>query len=130
MKLDIYILHNWYEETTRWDDYTCCLARYNETAVENFAISDYTADSNDTGPDNLLFFLQSLSTIPDSSTVRSTVAEMRMHPSGNWMYVGNRGDNSIAVYSVNKEDGTLSLVQIKDSEGVNPRHFNFDLSYK
>ena len=68
--------------------------------------------------------------MPVPCSTKSTVAEMRLHPSGDWMYVGNRGHNSIAVYSVNKEDGTLTLVQIKDSEGVYPRHFNFDMSSK
>ena len=106
------------------------LFRYNETAVENFAINEYTGDSQDSSPDNLLFFIQSLSTVPDTWNTKSTVAEMRLHPSGDWMYVGNRGHNSIAVYAVNKEDGTLTLVQIKDSEGIFPRHFNFDLSSK
>eukprot|EP00090_Calanus_glacialis_P002186 TRINITY_DN11644_c0_g1_i1.p1 TRINITY_DN11644_c0_g1~~TRINITY_DN11644_c0_g1_i1.p1 ORF type:complete len:396 (+),score=165.53 TRINITY_DN11644_c0_g1_i1:14-1201(+) len=111
-------------------DNTINVYRYNETAVENFAINEYTGDSQDSSPDNLLFFIQSLSTVPDTWNTKSTVAEMRLHPSGDWMYVGNRGHNSIAVYAVNKEDGTLTLVQIKDSEGIFPRHFNFDLSSK
>ena len=109
---------------------TDCISRYNETAVENFCIGDYSADSTDTSPDNLLFFLQSLSSIPDNCTMKSTIAEMRLHPSGEWLYVGNRGHNSIAVYQVNKDDGTLTLVQIQDSQGAFPRHFNFDLTHK
>merc|ERR1719369_1864733 len=111
-------------------DNTVNVYRYNETAVENFAISDYSMASTDPSPDNLLFLLQSISTLPTTSNTTSAVAEIRLHPSGYWLYVSNRGHNSIAVYSVNKEEGTLTMVQVKDSEGLSPRHFNFDLSGK
>lgn len=105
-------------------DNTVNVYRYNETAIENFAITEYSMPSTDPSPDNLLFLLQSI------STTTSAVAEIRLHPSGDWLYVSNRGHNSITVYSVNKEDGTLTMVQVKDSEGLSPRHFNFDLSGK
>ena len=109
-----------------------CIYRYNEAAIENFAISDYSMASTDPSPDNLLFILQSISTLPTTTTsnTSSAVAEIRLHPSGDWLYVSNRGHNSITVYSVNKDEGTLTMVQVKDSEGLSPRHFNFDLSGK
>merc|ERR1711881_814665 len=56
----------------------------------------------------------------------STIAEMRLHPSGKYLYVGNRGHNSIAIFKVSPLDGSLSLVDIQDSFGAFPRHFNFD----
>jgi len=113
-------------------DNTVNVYRYNEAAIENFAISDYSMTSTDPSPDNLLFILQSISTLPTTTTsnTRSAVAEIRLHPSGDWLYVSNRGHNSITVYSVNKDEGTLTMVQVKDSEGLSPRHFNFDLSGK
>jgi len=111
-------------------DNTVNVYRYNESAIENFAISDYNMDSTDNSPDNLLFSIQSVSTLPDTCNTRSAVAEMRLHPTGSWLYVSNRGHNSIAVFSVNREDGSLTLVDISDSQGQNPRHFNFDLSGK
>ena len=43
-----------------------------------------------------------------------------------FLYVGNRGHNSIAVFRVDQPSGTLSLVDIQDSHGAFPRHFNFD----
>lgn len=43
-----------------------------------------------------------------------------------FLYVGNRGHNSIAVFRVDQSSGTLSLVDIQDSHGAFPRHFNFD----
>merc|ERR550539_2171352 len=36
------------------------------------------------------------------------------------------GHSSIAVFRVDQASGTLSLVDIQDSHGAFPRHFNFD----
>merc|ERR1719186_725027 len=77
-------------------------------------------------PSCLLTEMQSISTLPSDTTSRSTIAEMRLHPSGKFLYVGNRGHNSIAVFLVDAVDGSLSLVQIQSSHGAFPRHFNFD----
>jgi len=43
-----------------------------------------------------------------------------------FLYVGNRGHNSIAVFRVDQSTGSLSLLDIQDSHGAFPRHFNFD----
>lgn len=69
-----------------------------------------------------LKLLQKLSTLPtdDPREVHSATAEIVIHPTGKWLYVSNRGHNSIAVYSV-KSDGTLSLVEIKRLVLKNPR---------
>ena len=45
-----------------------------------------------------------------------------------FLYVGNRGHNSIAVFKTDPDSGTLSLVDIQDSQGAFPRHFNFDVT--
>ena len=45
-----------------------------------------------------------------------------------FLYVGNRGHNSIAVYRTDQDTGTLTLVDIQSSHGAFPRHFNFDVS--
>ena len=47
-----------------------------------------------------------------------------------FLYVGNRGHNSIAVYKTDPDTGSLSLVDIQSSHGAFPRHFNFDASGK
>jgi len=47
-----------------------------------------------------------------------------------FLYVGNRGHNSIAVYRTDPDTGSLSLVDIQSSHGAFPRHFNFDASGK
>jgi 6-phosphogluconolactonase len=46
--------------------------------------------------------------------------------SGRFLYASNRGDNSIAVFSINDGNGTLKAIQHVDSGGKTPRHFALD----
>src|SRR5699024_6091793 len=47
---------------------------------------------------------------------------------GDFIYVGNRGYNSVAVFQVNQETMELTLVEIVSSGGEWPRDFTLDLS--
>jgi 6-phosphogluconolactonase len=40
-----------------------------------------------------------------------------------FVYASNRGDNSVAVFSIDDHDGTLKAVQHVDCGGKTPRHF-------
>jgi 6-phosphogluconolactonase len=51
-----------------------------------------------------------------------------MHPSGKWVYGSNRGDNSIAIFSINGKTGELSLSDCQSTRGKTPRHFTLDPS--
>jgi 6-phosphogluconolactonase len=53
----------------------------------------------------------------------NTGAEVQVHPSGNFVYTSNRGDNTIALFSVNA-DGTLSFKNATPTGGTIPRHFS------
>merc|ERR1712083_859087 len=75
---------------------------------------------------SLLTSVQTISTVPESLTSKSTIAEMRLHSSGKFLYVGNRGHNSIAIFRVNQDNGSLTRIGIQDSLGAFPRHFTFD----
>merc|ERR1719435_505414 len=75
---------------------------------------------------SLLTTIQTVSTVPDDLATKSTIAEMRLHSSGKFLYVGNRGHNSIAIFRVNQDSGNLTRIGIQDSLGAFPRHFNFD----
>jgi 6-phosphogluconolactonase len=57
-------------------------------------------------------------------------SEIRLHPSGRFLLVGNRGHDSIAVYAINQDDGLITLVDIVASGGACPRNFNFTPSGK
>lgn len=74
-----------------------------------------------------LHSVQTISTLPKGFSGLIEDAEIEVHPSGKFLYASNRGDsNSIAVYAIDPEKGTLSLVDIASTEGKTPRHFEID----
>lgn len=75
--------------------------------------------------------IQNLSTLPAHvSAVSNTAATVVVHPQGSFVYISNRGDDSIAVFSVHSGDGTLTLVQHISCEGKTPRNIALDPSGK
>ncbi|MFZ4507277.1 MAG: lactonase family protein [Fimbriimonas sp.] len=72
--------------------------------------------------------IQTLSTLPDGVT-KNTTAEIALHPNGKWLYVSNRGHDSIAVYDVTPAGG-LHLVEIHKLDVAEPRGFGIDPSGK
>jgi 6-phosphogluconolactonase (cycloisomerase 2 family) len=53
-------------------------------------------------------------------------AEIVVAPSGEFLYVSNRGDSSIAVFSIDKTGGMLSPVAWESSNGEGPRFIGLD----
>jgi 6-phosphogluconolactonase len=70
--------------------------------------------------------VQSISTLPPDFHGVSVSAEIRVHPNGRFLYTSNRGNDSIAVFSINGEDGRLTPIQHVSSGGRTPRNFDFD----
>lgn len=66
--------------------------------------------------------------VPDDYKGRGSQAECMIHPSGKFVYVSNRGHNSIAVFQINQTDGTLAMVQCFVPGGNTPRSFGIDPS--
>ena len=85
--------------------------------------SSVTAYSLDT-LSGVLEPVQTLSTLPDGFSGENTCAQIHMHPSGRFLYVSNRGHDSIACFAV---DGTgrLTGIGIQRTEPV-PRAFGID----
>ncbi len=74
-------------------------------------------------PDGLLTTKQVLSTVPDDWPERQgATARMTLSADGRFMYVANRGHNSLACFKINQQTGQLSLVGIYPTE-PNPRSF-------
>ncbi|MFZ0319807.1 MAG: lactonase family protein [Candidatus Sulfotelmatobacter sp.] len=67
--------------------------------------------------------LQTISTIPQDFTKQNDDAEIAIHPSGKFLYASNRGHDSIAVFAIDPDKGTLSLIEYAPTKGQNPRHF-------
>jgi 6-phosphogluconolactonase len=75
-----------------------------------------------------LRLLDTISTLPDGYKVTDgdSTAEMRMHPSGKFVYGSNRGHDSIAVFAVDSGSGTLKPVERVSTQGKTPRGFDID----
>ena len=74
-------------------------------------------------PDGLLQTIQTISSVPDDWPDRQgATARMTLSKDGNFMYVANRGHNSLACFKVHPKTGELSRVGIYPTE-PNPRSF-------
>ncbi len=75
--------------------------------------------------------LQTVSTLPeDLREVSCTCSEIRIHPSGKFLYAANRGHDSIAAFSIEPDSGRLGFVELESIRGSHPRNFNVDPSGK
>ena len=71
--------------------------------------------------------VNTVKTLPDGFTGENTGAEIAIDPKGKYVYASNRGDDSIAVFSVSDlKRGTLKLEQHIPSGGKTPRQFEID----
>src|SRR5262245_207476 len=78
---------------------------------------------------------------PDNVRPGQTTSSIHVHPTGRFVYVGNRasstteingarvaagGENTITVFSINQETGEPTLIQTVDTRGYHPRTFALD----
>ena len=70
---------------------------------------------------------QTVSTLPEGSTERNSTSQIRLDPRGRFLYVGNRGHNTIASFSVDEATGDLTPSGWADAEPV-PRALNVEPS--
>ncbi len=71
----------------------------------------------------VLTHLQRESTLPSDFTGKTKVADIRIHPNGKWLYVSNRGHNSIAIFEVNASTGAIKTAGHQPTQGDFPRGF-------
>jgi 6-phosphogluconolactonase len=72
--------------------------------------------------------IQTTGTLPqgtESSTKFST-AEVQVHPSGRFLYVSNRGHDTIATFTIDQATGKLTATGHVPSGGKTPRNFRID----
>lgn len=72
--------------------------------------------------------LQTVSTLPKDFKGTNACAEIRLHPSGKFLYVSNRGHDSIACFALDN-DGKVSATGQEPTEKT-PRSFDLDPSGK
>jgi 6-phosphogluconolactonase len=75
-----------------------------------------------------LHLLQTVSTVPKRFTGTNDAAEIEVHPNGKFLFVSNRGSDTIVLFSIDQSKGTLTLVDDFSSKGKKPRYFTIDPS--
>jgi len=72
--------------------------------------------------------VQALSTLPPGFTGENTVSEVCITPDGRFLYVGNRGHDSLAAFAVDPDSKKLTALGHEPTRGQHPRHFNINPS--
>ena len=68
-----------------------------------------------------------ISTLPvDYPAGHSTVSEVLASPDGKFLYVGNRGNETIAVFNIHPHTGGVTLAQLAPHGGKTARHIALD----
>ena len=92
-----------------------------ETEVSKSGVPDYTVHD----APGLLWHVQTLSTLPSDFDEKNTCAQIHIDPQGEFLYVSNRGHDSIAMFSINETSGELTAIGHQSTEPT-PRVFNID----
>jgi 6-phosphogluconolactonase len=92
----------------------------------NSTLSAYEYD----GTRGSLKELATVSTLPAEFKGHNSCAEVQVHPSGKFVYGSNRGDDSIAVFSIDSKTGKPTFTGRHPTRGKTPRHFTLDPSGK
>ena len=82
----------------------------------------YDADAGE------LHDIQTVSTLPEHFDGANSGAEIDVHPSGRWLYASNRGHNSVVLFGIDAQTGTLTYIEEQGTAGFTPRHFGLDPS--
>jgi 6-phosphogluconolactonase len=93
-------------------------------AYVNLEITSRVAAYRVDGASGALDGFQVVSSLPVG--VRSkgnSTAEILVHPSGRFLYVSNRGNDSIAVFAISPQDGSLRFIEATSTDGRTPRSF-------
>lgn len=70
--------------------------------------------------------IETLTTLPKDFTGQNSTAEILTDAKGRFLYLSNRGHDSIAVFAINSHNGTLSSIQDALTGGKTPRNFAID----
>jgi 6-phosphogluconolactonase len=93
--------------------------------VNNEIDSTVTSFAYDPGRGTLVE-VDTASTLPEGFDGHNSTAQVLAHPSGRFVYVSNRGHDSIAVFEVEQATGRLIPRGQTSTQGRTPRNFNLD----
>lgn len=89
------------------------------------SVSAYTLQEGGDHPGILSDLQEDLSTLPSDFEADNTCAQIHVDPQGQFLYVSNRGHDSIAGFAIDEETGKLSTIGHQLTEPT-PRVFNID----
>jgi len=89
--------------------------------------SEAIAFRYDAAPGTLEPF-QTLSTLPDGFSAMNTTAGIGIAPDGRFLYISNRGHNSIAVFAIDPATGKLSRIENASTGTLMPHAMGMDPS--
>ena len=81
--------------------------------------------------DGLLEFIEDYQSYQKQQNIYRA-ADIHISPDGNFLYASNRGpeEDSISIFSINLDNGTLNLIEYDPTYGKHPRNFVIDPSGK
>jgi 6-phosphogluconolactonase len=85
-------------------------------------INIYSWDGNGT----LTTLKENVSTLPQGFLGTSGAGEILVDAAGKFLYASNRGNDNIAVFSIDPVSFLPSVIAWAHTQGRTPRHFNFD----
>ncbi len=100
------------------DLYRVYFSNENGSSVSSYAMDPDTGD---------LDLLQTLSTLPEGFGGDNTCAQIHMTPNGRWLYVSNRGHDSLAIFGIAADTGMLTSAGHQATEPT-PRVFGIEPS--
>jgi 6-phosphogluconolactonase len=72
--------------------------------------------------------VHSVSTVPEYFGGENIAGELHLHRTGKWLYASNVGHNSVVLFTIDAEKGTLTFVEEQGSGGRTPRQFGIEPS--
>jgi len=73
-----------------------------------------------------LRIVKTVPSLPEGFAGHSHAAHMQIDARGRFLYVSNRGHDSISVFAINQTEGTLDIVEHVSTQGKTPRGFALD----
>jgi 6-phosphogluconolactonase len=75
-----------------------------------------------------LIEVQTHSTLPDDFEGTNSTADIHVHPNGKFLYGSNRGHDSLAIFRIDEQAGTIAPIGHASTGGKTPRNFGIDPS--
>ena len=92
----------------------------------NSTVDTYSYDAASGG----IKAIENVSTLPGYYDGPNLTAEIDVHPSGKWLYVSNRGNNTVILFATDGDKGTLTYIEEQGTGGMTPRHFGIQPNAK